>query len=567
MTSLPAGWAEPRPQAAAAATPAPAAAPADALAGRVLASGALTAALVALALGQWAAWVPHYLTWPWWSDHDVFATLAHGWDLGLRPYRDLAANNFPGTIYIAWALGKGAGWGAPWALAALDAGLLIVLGATLCAWSRRRFGTALPGAIAAAAFLSQYLGLDYTQTAQRDWHGPLFTVLALLVAESGRGRSAWIAAGLLAAAGASIRPQTVLLWPALASALWTENQSPESFAPRRALASSLAALAVGLALALAPLAAAGLVGDFLTSVRTAAVGGSYNRLTPASFLVELARQANVRDLAVAAALALMLGRGDGPARRSARTWLVALAGVWLYRPLSPCPHAYLDQPRWLVGAVALGVLAALALADRAAAAGPRLAMVLALVAVGVQVRPALVVPSQVLPALRGLAAGTWSEPEACPPGYRSNPGVYLAARYAWDDYRGVLTHLRAHTAPDTAVANLLGAAPALTGPTGRRSALPAESLAWLLVRPEATAQFVAALAAAGPDTVVVWAPGELDRPDGPPDVHAALQALAPIVRRNFRPEATFGALEVWRHRDAAAADRPGPAGGAGAARD
>jgi len=37
-----------------------------------LLNGPLTAALVALALVQLATWAPHYLTWPWFADHDVF---------------------------------------------------------------------------------------------------------------------------------------------------------------------------------------------------------------------------------------------------------------------------------------------------------------------------------------------------------------------------------------------------------------------------------------------------------------------------------------------------------------
>ena len=56
-------------------------------------------------------WIPHYLTWPWFADHDVFATLALGWEHGQLPYRDLSGNNFPGSIYLFWLLGKLFGWG------------------------------------------------------------------------------------------------------------------------------------------------------------------------------------------------------------------------------------------------------------------------------------------------------------------------------------------------------------------------------------------------------------------------------------------------------------------------
>src|SRR6476646_2332631 len=68
-------------------------------------NGPLTVALVLLCGFQLVTWIPHYLTWPWFADHDVFATLALGWEHGQVPYRDLAGNNFPGTIYLFWLLG------------------------------------------------------------------------------------------------------------------------------------------------------------------------------------------------------------------------------------------------------------------------------------------------------------------------------------------------------------------------------------------------------------------------------------------------------------------------------
>ncbi|MFO0960492.1 MAG: hypothetical protein U0800_24170 [Isosphaeraceae bacterium] len=73
----------------------------------------LEIALALIALGMLACWVPHYRTWPLYADHDVFVTAAQSWDLGLRPYRDYACNNLPGTIFVAWILGKLFGWGNP----------------------------------------------------------------------------------------------------------------------------------------------------------------------------------------------------------------------------------------------------------------------------------------------------------------------------------------------------------------------------------------------------------------------------------------------------------------------
>src|SRR5262249_4474963 len=160
-----------------------------------------------------------YLTWPWWADHDVHATLALGWERGVLPYRDLVENNFPGTMYLFWILGRLAGWGWSPALYALDAGMLLTLGGLMLAWSSRRLGSLPPGLIGYSALLSHYLSLDSSLAAQRDWHGPFLAISALLVAETFPGRvGRWVSA-LGLAVGATIRPQVVLLLPAFAVAL------------------------------------------------------------------------------------------------------------------------------------------------------------------------------------------------------------------------------------------------------------------------------------------------------------------------------------------------------------
>src|SRR4051794_38501764 len=102
-------------------TPSPAA---SRLADRLLA-GPLTVGLIAVGFAQLAMWVPHYLTWPYWADHDAFATAARAWAGGALPYRDTYLNQFPGSLYLYYALGKVAGWGKPWGLYAFDASLLV----------------------------------------------------------------------------------------------------------------------------------------------------------------------------------------------------------------------------------------------------------------------------------------------------------------------------------------------------------------------------------------------------------------------------------------------------------
>ncbi len=47
--------------------------------------GPFTALVICLCAFQLATWIPHLLTWPFFVDHDVFSTLAFGWDSGLLP--------------------------------------------------------------------------------------------------------------------------------------------------------------------------------------------------------------------------------------------------------------------------------------------------------------------------------------------------------------------------------------------------------------------------------------------------------------------------------------------------
>ena len=67
----------------------------DKLATRIL-GGPLAAAVALLIVGFLATWIPHYLTWPWWPDHDTNAAMALGWEAGVLPYRDVRAFAFPG---------------------------------------------------------------------------------------------------------------------------------------------------------------------------------------------------------------------------------------------------------------------------------------------------------------------------------------------------------------------------------------------------------------------------------------------------------------------------------------
>ena len=323
----------------------------------------LSAALIVVALVQLASWLPHYLTWPYWADHDVAATSARSWDLGVLPYRDFHMNGFPGETYLFYALGKLGGWGRSPVFYGFDAGFLLVFLGTLVAWSLRRFGRGLPGLVGSIAFLSYYLSLDYSHAGQRDWHATCYAMLALLLAQGWPGRLASLVSAILAAFALATRPQTVVFVPALLVAIVGEDSGEIPFG-RRLLRGVgwLVALAVCAALAFVPLAVAGIFGDFLRSLRHVAYGSSYNRVSLESLTKAWAVQAaEFRWLVVPAAIVLLARMASPKERATAWPWLAALAGVSVYKPMSPMAHSYLDLPLVLVWSIDLAVLAGLAI--------------------------------------------------------------------------------------------------------------------------------------------------------------------------------------------------------------
>jgi hypothetical protein len=232
----------------------------------------------------------------------------------------------------------------------------------------------------------------------------------------------------------------------------------------------------------------------------------------------------------------------GPSR-TARPWLLALAGVSLYKPLSPLAHSYLDIPKELVGAVGVAVLVGLVRTSTEARPTWKLAAVLLALGLGPStLRPEFCVFGPTVRALRSYARGSARDAAEDPPGYRHGR-VPTSAFYPWADYRAMLDHLREHTRPGTRVANVLKGDPAVTSMVDRPSAFPAESVAWLrMVRPDDETRFAECLESAT-DAVVIWSPGEVG-----PDPSFRLNRLTGVIRRRFEPEARFGAIEVWRRR-------------------
>ncbi len=493
-----------------------------------------------LCLAQLVTWIPHYLTWPYFVDHDVFATLAFEWDAGILPYRDAAANNFPGTIYLHSILGRVFGWGRTAPMFAADAGLVLLLGVTSLVWSRRRFGRYLPGLVGYAAFLSYYLGLDHSLVAQRDWHAPLAIVLAIMAVEIWPGLAGFVGSALGFAVGFSIRPQVVLFLPALLfSVAGSQERSLRARAYSMAIWSALAGLFV--VLAFVPILSAGLWPDFVGRLKLVGLGSDYNQSTLGRIARELMLQGlHAESLVVPLLIGLFL---KSTSSRTPMIWLLALCGAWLYKPLSPVPWPYLAHPLMLVLAMNLSVLASLLLDAPRTPSTVRLAAVtLLLLAGGITARPAYCSLSATRLALVDRpAAGL---PTTAPPGTLAQSIDPNQPPYAWDDYRAALLFLKTETRRSTRIANLLRMSAPLTGPSARRSALPAESLAWLVVKLDDESAFARALSVPG-DTLALWAPDET-LPGDTRRLAPALRRLSEVVRAQYHPVARFGRIEVWQ---------------------
>jgi hypothetical protein len=509
-----------------------------------LVHGPLAAAVMVLCFLMLAGWIPHYLTWPYGGDTDHFALTAQSWDDGILPYRDLLDISFPGPMYLLWVLGKLFGWGKTTPLYAVDASLLVLLGAALLCWSRRCFGRSLPGLLGYLVFLRYYQSLDYLTVAQRDWQAPLFAVLGLLMLQVWPGRAARVVSALAFAAALVFRPHAVLFLPAIISAIDENARSPGG--PRRltfrALVEWATILAFGILLAFAPVLLAGIFDDFIDTFRTIAwYGRVYNRANPASITSILTDELlRWETTAVLAAIAVLAVVADPALRRTARTWALALSFVLLYKPLSPVAHGYLDHPWSLIWSISIALVVESILRARRLVPSVQ---VLAVAVVLLESVPGLPTYCSIIRSARAippLLRGT--EPNEAPLGcerYIRHARIWTS-RYDWGEYRAVLDHLRKTTDPQTRVSNFLRQHPfpAVNGPVGRLTAFPcAEGIQWLRwIAPDLEDRFALALAQPQ-NAVVVWSPDEI-----------GFERLEQTIRRFYQPEARFGTLEVWRRK-------------------
>ena len=104
-----------------------------------------TVVLGAACIVMTALWAINYVFWPMFIDSDHIALIARDWDLGYKPYRDRFTFQFPGEIYVYWAIGKIVGWGNTVAYNVMDVAFVVAFGAWIAAWSQRVFGRGASG--------------------------------------------------------------------------------------------------------------------------------------------------------------------------------------------------------------------------------------------------------------------------------------------------------------------------------------------------------------------------------------------------------------------------------------
>jgi hypothetical protein len=510
--------------------------------------GGLAMVVGLVCVGFLIGWVPHYLTWPWSRDEDTFAVLALSWDRGILPYRDIRAYNFPGETYLFWGLGKVFGWGRTIPFYALDAGCVVLLGAALVAWSRRKLDGALPGLVGYLTFLGFYLSMSFENTGERDWHTAFLVCSGLMIAQAWPGQWSRITSALTMAMALSIRPHVVLFMPALAAAVAEPGTSsgPSPYGKARVVLEWSLWMGVFLAVVFAPVVAAEIADDWIRGLRVPAYGGPYSKATPARAIkIFLDQLRDWRTDVPLAATFLLATRPAGRLGLMARTWSLAWLGALVYRPLHPVDHGYLIHPMLLVGSITWALAVSWFVSLRWLLRPVRVVAVALLSYELVPVPPWMCSLGSSVQAVQALTRGEMPDtpPLGCLQPFASPSG--------WEAYRAVLGYLRQATSPQTFVANVLNRYPyeSLNGPAGRLSPFRAESgICWLSwVQIDLDPEFAQDLLNST-DAVVVWEPRQDEV-----DPAMRLERVIAVIRAYFEPEARFGKVEIWRRKSVSSA--------------
>jgi hypothetical protein len=349
-----------------------------------------------------------------------------------------------------------------------------------------------------------------------------------------------------------MRPHVLLLSPAVVLVVAmsatgnAEAAHGELTVRRRARARALLAwglaASLGLAFGFAPVAAQGMLGNFVQGVRQANYG-SYGEY-PVSFAGKLITQFAAKRITVGYALAAAaVVAAPSSTRRLALPWLLMLVLVLVYRPLHPVPHAYLAHPLWLIWSLNLAVIAGVVMQMGQRRPWMALGSVGLLLALASPRVPKYWDLGASLRAIGDLTRRT--EPALVPPGAAPHfAPASTTSPYTWEQYCEVLDYLRQRTGPNTQIANLLRNLPfpGLNGTIGRISPLRADSgVLWLYaLGTDREADFARDLEAAG-DAVVIWIPGEQTF-----DRRLEIPIIERTVPRFYCPEANLSGVQVWR---------------------
>lgn len=506
-----------------------------------------TLALTVWCLYLLATWIPHYLTWPWHSDHEHFAMVAQFWDAGQRPYRDVFTFQFPGEIYIFWMLGRISGWGNSITFYAFDSALVGAFGVVLALWSRRVFGRALPGLIGFTAFLHYYLGLDYRYAGQRDWHAAFFLMLGLLALDLVTGRAGRIVSALAFGLGLIFRPQALILAPAMVLAMDCAIR-PAGGSWRLTLGGCLewsGVVVLTVIVGFLPLATNGLLASFLGCLHSAG-SSDYCRLHGLNFGTFVSNLPRLMGIWVAPALVFaLIPLWDRTWMR--RGWVIAAAvvGVSLIKAISPWNHLYYEIPQAAALAVALASLGGLIL-QSPSPPQTRLVQLGLLFLFAAPTVPRYALMSSESTDFRADYYGSvdaFGHFVSGRPLTKIPPGFHDRPLYSWEEIHDTVDHLREATTPTTPIANLLfDSQTAITSAVPRPSAMAIDNNI-LPFFPDKMRGVIWSLENTDP-CIVVWNPRE------PLWIFASFNSLQRVIQSHFQMEARFGSIEVWKRRQA-----------------
>ncbi len=514
----------------------------------------LTPLLCLVIAAAFVTWAPHYLVWPLWTDHDHVLAMARGWDLGRLPWRDLLTYQFPGEIELAWLIGRLLGWDNPIGFYLADLALLSAFATLIWAWGKRQSLPVAAILLAILTFLGFAVSRPFTLAAQRDTHATILSIGPILVLSAWPNRRAIaVASGILFALALAVRPQAVLLFPALAYAAFTPRAASEaaSAEPHRrngrpVFFRVLAGVAFGLAIAVVPVVASGLWPDFLRMLKfPISQPGAYSAWAPSDLLKALRETvAETRNPIIIVALAAMSIAADSiERRRLARLALLALSGGLAYRLAHPVDQLYLRHPAEIITCWAIAILAAWLLSDPRFKPIPRALLLFLILVDFIPWTTNACSPQASIDAVVALAQN--KPPALTPPGAEpAYPNVgFRIYHYEWADLNAALAFIRKTTSPTTPVANLLShfPYPAINGSTGRPLAIPIESVPLLSWYPQTDfdSAISRALESAEPGTLVVW-----DGTRAEPAIAARLPKTIAAIHAQFQPVAQFGEIEI-----------------------